>query len=102
MDILTTLDPGANYSSRRLQLIIGAWVMTGLLDRKKKVSLETGHVAEDDYTKQSIYSLLYSMYRTIGEVKDEHGQPYEFTFNTWGYSWPEGWGEPPATARDPF
>jgi SAM-dependent methyltransferase len=27
--------------------------------------------------------------------------PYEFTFNTWGYAWPEGWGEAPTHAGDP-
>jgi len=101
MDILTTLDPGADYSSRRLQLIIGAWVMSGLFDRADKVSLATGHVAEEDYAKQSIYSLLYSMYRTIGVVRTEHDEAYEFTFNTWGYSWPDGWGEAPTTGTDP-
>ena len=101
MDILTKLNSGSNYSSTSLQFILGAWVMSGLLDRKKTVSLHNGHVSEDDYNKQSIYSLLYSMYRTMGEVRDENGEPYEFTFNTWGYAWPDGWGESPTTATDP-
>jgi (2R)-sulfolactate sulfo-lyase subunit beta len=53
---------------------------------------------EADYTKQSVYALLYSMYRSVGTVSSEHGVPYEFTFNTWGYAWPEGWGEAPTHA----
>jgi ubiquinone/menaquinone biosynthesis C-methylase UbiE len=101
VDVLTSLDPGTDYSSRKLQLIIGAWVMSGMLDRKDKVSLDTGHVEEADYTKQSIYSLLYSMYRTVGEVRSEHDEPYEMTFNTWGYAWPAAWGDAPTTPTDP-
>ncbi|MBL8783322.1 MAG: class I SAM-dependent methyltransferase [Deltaproteobacteria bacterium] len=100
MDILTSLDNGSSYSSSKLQMIIGAWVMSDAF-RRRKVSIDNGDVSEDDYTKQSIYSLLYAMYRSIGEVKSETGEPYEFTFNTWGYAWPEGWGAPPTTATDP-
>ena len=72
MDILTTLSSGSSYSTAKLQLIIAAWVMSGAFRRKGKVSHETGHVEESDYQKQSIYSLLYSMYRSIGVVDSEH------------------------------
>jgi SAM-dependent methyltransferase len=65
------------------------------------VSSDDGHIEEADYTKQSIYALLYSLYRSVGEVQDEHGRPYEFTFNTWGYAWPERWGLPPVSEQDP-
>jgi ubiquinone/menaquinone biosynthesis C-methylase UbiE len=101
MDILTGLDSKRSYSSAKLQLILSAWVLSGAFQRRRKVSLASGDVDEDDYTKQSIYSLLYAMYRTIGAVKSEHGEPYEFTFNTWGYAWPESWGEAPTSATDP-
>jgi hypothetical protein len=37
----------------------------------------------------------------MGEVKDEHGQRYEFTFNTWGYTWPERWGASPTKPSEP-
>jgi len=100
MDILTSLDNGSSYSSSKLQMIIGAWVMSDAF-RRRKVSVDNGDVSEDDYTKQSIYSLLYAMYRSIGEVKSETGEPYEFTFNTWGYTWPKSWGTAPTTANDP-
>ncbi len=101
MDIFTGLNPETKYSNGRLQLIFGAWVASALFDRKGKVSVGNGDISEDDYTKQSIYALLYSLYREMGTVLSEHGEPYEFTFNTWGYDWPAGWGKRPAGTRDP-
>ena len=101
MDILTALNPETQYSINKLQVIFGAWVASGIFDRDNKISLDNGDVSEDDYTKQSIYALLYSVYREIGTVKDEHGEQYEFTFNTWGYDWPEAWGKAPTHDRDP-
>jgi precorrin-6B methylase 2 len=41
------------------------------------------------------------MYREMGTVYSEHGEPYEFTFNTWGYDWPADWGKRPVGERDP-
>ena len=101
MDILTKLDSDANYSPAKLQFILAAWVMSGAFRKKSKVSTANGDVSEDDYTKQSIYSLLYALYRSIGTVKSETGEPYEFTFNTWGYSWPKSWGAQPTKPNDP-
>jgi SAM-dependent methyltransferase len=49
---------------------------------------KTGEVPEDDYNKQSIYSLLYAGYRNAGVVLDTNNRPYRFTFNTWGVSNP--------------
>lgn len=97
MDILTALDEHSKHSTRRLQLIIGAWVVSALFERASKVAHDTGDVDEDDYTKQSIYSLLYSIYASMGVVESERGEPYEFTFNTWGYTWPEALGVNPTT-----
>ena len=95
MDILTGLDHGTEYSETKLQLILGAWVMATLFESgKSKVSLEDGDIDEDDYTKQSIYSLLYAIYSSLGEIRTETGKLYELTFNTWGYSWPTAWDEP--------
>ena len=101
MDILTALNPDTEYSNAKLQLVFGAWVASALFDKNGKISTLDGDVSEDDYTKQSIYALLYSLYREVGTVKDEHGHPYEFTFNTWGYDWPKTWGEAPTHERDP-
>jgi ubiquinone/menaquinone biosynthesis C-methylase UbiE len=101
MDVLTSLKEKSDYSTTQLQLIFGAWVLSGLFERNGKVSMENGDVEEKDYDKKSIYSLLYSLYRSMGVVKSETGEPYEFTFNTWGYAWPEEWGTQPTTATDP-
>ncbi|MBI4699775.1 MAG: class I SAM-dependent methyltransferase [Deltaproteobacteria bacterium] len=101
MDILTALSPNTEYSTAKLQLVLGAWVLSTAFERKPKISTDSGHVAEADYHKQSIYSLLYSLYRSMGVVTSDRGEPYELTFNTWGYAWPAQWGEPPTTAADP-
>jgi ubiquinone/menaquinone biosynthesis C-methylase UbiE len=101
MDVFTALDPGTEYSKTQLQLIIGAWVLATPFERKAKVTMHNGDVAEEDYDKRSIYSLLYSLYRFVGTVKSEAGEPYEFTFNTWAYSWPDAWGKRPSNETDP-
>jgi ubiquinone/menaquinone biosynthesis C-methylase UbiE len=101
MDILTALDRKSDYSKTKLQLILGAWVMSALFDRKEKIAATDGHVEDDDYNKQSIYSLLYSLYRSVGVVRSETGEPFELTFNTWGYTWPAEWGGKPTTPTDP-
>ena len=97
MDVLTSLSNQSNYSNRQLQLILGAWIVGSVFEKKAKISLSNGDVSEDDYDKASLYSLLYALYRSMGEVKDEHGKRYEFTFNTWGYTWPKSWGPSPTT-----
>ena len=63
--------------------------------------MRDGDVKEADYDKRSLYSLLYALYRSAGETRNEHGDRYEFTFNTWGYTWPETWGPAPSSVRDP-
>ena len=101
MDILTGLNKETDYSTIQLQLIFGAWVLAGLFEKKGKVAMDSGDVEEYDYDKQSVYSLLYSLYRSMGVVRCDKGEPYEFTFNTWGYAWPEAWGRSPTLATDP-
>ena len=101
MDIFTKLSEKSDYSMRTLQVIVTAWVVGTLFERRGKVSTTNGHVEEDDYRKQSIYSLLYSVYRSMGTIRSETGKRYELTFNTWGYDWPKSWGEPPCGEDDP-
>ena len=101
MDILTALSNKSDYSKTQLQFIVGAWILSAAAERKSKISVSDGDVSEDDYDKRSLYSLLYALYRSMGEVKDEHGQRYEFTFNTWGYTWPERWGASPTKPSEP-
>ena len=47
---------------------------------------ETGDVSEDDYSKDSIYAVLYSLYRQFPNAPSPGGRTYQFTFNTWGIS----------------
>jgi ubiquinone/menaquinone biosynthesis C-methylase UbiE len=100
MDLFTALSNKADYSQNQLQLFVGAWVMSALVEGKQKIDLNNGDVSEDDYDKTSVYSLLYALYRSMGEQVHD-GQRYEFTFNTWGYAWPEAWGPCPIAANDP-
>jgi ubiquinone/menaquinone biosynthesis C-methylase UbiE len=102
MDIFTHLSEEKDYSMAQLQAIVSAWVLATPFERHDgKVGAGTGHVAEEDYRKQSIYSLLYALYRSVGNVKSDLGTPYEFTFNTWGYDWPTAWGAAPTGAEEP-
>jgi hypothetical protein len=101
MDIFTRLSNNTDYTKSQLQLILGVWVLSTVVEPKVKVHDVHGDVLETDYTKNSIYALLYSLYRTVGTVSDENGIRYEFGFNTWGYTWPEGWGPAPAAPNDP-
>jgi ubiquinone/menaquinone biosynthesis C-methylase UbiE len=102
MDIFTNLSEEKNYSTATLQAILSAWVLaTPFESNGGKVSGSNGHVAEEDYRKQSVYSLLYAIYRSVGSVKSDLGKPYEFTFNTWGYDWPAAWGPAPTDPEDP-
>jgi len=101
VDIFTNLSEQTNYSMPKLQGIITAWVMSAAFENGAKVATNDGHVEEQDYTKQSVYSLLYALYRSVGNVKSDLGTPYEFTFNTWGYAWPATWGKAPSGPDDP-
>ncbi len=101
MDILTALSNKSDYSKNQLQAILGAWVLSAARERKSKISVSNGDVSEADYDKASLYSLLYALYRSVGDVRTEFGTRYEFTFNTWGYAWPAAWGKCPNSVTDP-
>jgi len=94
MDILKSLRNETIYSQTQLQLILSAWVLSTPFERRKKIQVTDGDVAEEDYDKRSIYSLLYALYRSMGEVRSETGARYQATFNTWGYTWPKSWAVP--------
>jgi ubiquinone/menaquinone biosynthesis C-methylase UbiE len=55
-------------------------------DSLKREFNDSGDINEDDYTKDSIYSLLYSLYQAYPTAPSPHGGKYQFTFNTWGIS----------------
>jgi ubiquinone/menaquinone biosynthesis C-methylase UbiE len=101
MDVFTALSPNHEYSDIELQLIVAAWVLAAAFERKAKVSVTNGHVEETDYDKRSIYAMIYALYRCVGETRNEHGEPYEFAFTTWGYTWPPAWRGKATTDTDP-
>src|SRR5882762_6010495 len=101
MDILKSLRDETIYAQTQLQLILSAWVLSTPFERRKKIQVTDGDVAEEDYDKRSIYSLLYALYRSMGEVRSETGARYQATFNTWGYTWPKSWGPCPNKDTDP-
>lgn len=84
-DPLNDFSENSQVSYSQLQAIhLGLCLNFPLVDKLAALNNETSNIAEDDYAKQSIYSLLYSLYRLVGETKSDKGIPYEFTFNTWG------------------
>ena len=109
MDLLTALSEKSDYSDLSLQFIIAAWVTSAAFEGrgsgagqgKSKISTRDGDLKEEDYTKQSIYSLLYALYRSVGVVETPGDSPWELTFNTWGYTWPETYDCPPPHRTDP-
>jgi ubiquinone/menaquinone biosynthesis C-methylase UbiE len=111
MNLLTALSEKSDYSNLSLQFIVGAWVVSAAFEGKAKprkgskpkgkISVKDGDLKEGDYTKQSIYSLLYALYRSVGVVETPGDSPWELTFNTWGYTWPEVYESPDPHPRDP-
>lgn len=103
-DILSGFSEDNSLGPIGMQVAVSAFCLTGafasLVDESQigddhvdptKAGIDrdfqsTGEMREDEYTKQSIYSLLYGSYRHAGVVEDPNGKPYRFTFNTWGIS----------------
>jgi len=103
-DLLSGFNENNSLGTTRMQLAMSAFCLTGaystLIDEAKlgddhvdpmangttRDFQQTGELREDEYTKQSIYSLLYAGYRALGVVPDTNGRPYRFSFNTWGIS----------------
>ncbi len=91
-DLLSGFSEAEMIKMSTLQLAVTGFCLdSGTLDKLDAVSgTETGHnftesgdINNEDYTKQSIYALLYSMYMGVGPVQ-WRGLTYQFTFNTWG------------------
>jgi len=98
----------------QLQAVVSLFCFSPLPWKLDKASLEVdelgdkydftneGDVNEDDYSKASIYALLYSFYQANGKTKSPSGIDYQFTFNTWGISnvdWIESEAEPQRHGR---
>jgi SAM-dependent methyltransferase len=94
-DVLKGLSSNVVLSNWQLQAAVTGFCFSGLpqrllipergLDVGGDFDFATdGDIENDDYTKASIYSLLYGMYANAGTVTSDLGVPYQFTFNTWG------------------
>lgn len=111
-DMLNGLDSNSEYGPLTLQAITTGFCLSPLVtklldsqdsntscfpeesqpqethqDGKNATFVHTGHVEEDDYQQGSIYSMLYALYKSTA-FEWPPGQPYNFTFNTWGISEP--------------
>ena len=96
-DMLTGISSDIVLSGWQLQLAVSGFcisnvpgkLLAGELTAPKKTGGDfdfnaDGDMENEDYTKGSIYSLLYALYANVGTVTSDLGVPYEFTFNTWG------------------
>lgn len=85
IDPLNDFNESTQFSSTQLQgMTLGFCANFPLVNKLAAINNATSNTNEADYAKQSIYSLLYSIYRLVGETESDAGIPYEFTFNTWG------------------
>ena len=94
-DVLTGFGSGDELKGWQLQVALAGFCASGLpsqLMRNAKTEAgaprgdfaTNGDMLEAQYTKGSIYALLYAAYADAGMVLSDRGVPYEFTFNTWG------------------
>mmetsp|Transcript_14669 Transcript_14669/g.13172 ORF Transcript_14669/g.13172 Transcript_14669/m.13172 type:complete len:363 (+) Transcript_14669:135-1223(+) len=82
-DLLNSMNENLVLNGATIELAIFAFCLSSST-YDGKIDIDNGHVEEDDYQKQSIYSVLYSLYDFIGTVESDKGVDYHFTFNTWG------------------
>lgn len=94
-DVLNGLKSEVDYQNWQLQAIVGAFCLSPLvpmlLDKpvddpsgENYSFVQEGDLQEEDYAQDSIYAILYAMYKNSPELVSEHGVKYQFTFNTWG------------------
>eukprot|EP01084_Bolivina_argentea_P283421 485396_1 len=81
MDFLTSMNENRILSSIEIQLGAFAFCLTG----SHLMNSSNGRVDEIHYDKQSIYSVLYSLYDYLGQIESDNNISYQFTFNTWGF-----------------
>jgi len=94
-DVLKGISGSQKLSGTQLQLAIAGFCLSPIpaMLMKAERGRDTGgdfdfatdgDIENEDYDKESVYSLLYAMYANAGTVISDLGVPYEFTFNTWG------------------
>jgi len=94
LNFLTNLSENLVLGSMGVHLSIAGFC---LAIPKDSVVLSSGEIDEDDYTKQSIYALLYSTYAFAGDTQMPGANAtdsFTFTFNTWGFG-PSLYGDDP-------
>jgi len=98
-NVLSGFTGQATLGPFQLQAVATAFCLSplpGMLETKKDFQAdevgdtydfnEGGDINEEDYTKDSIYAIFYSLYQAAGKAKSPGGKDYQFTFNTWGIS----------------
>ena len=93
---LTSLNENLVLGSIGVQLSVTGFC---LAIPKEQIQLSDGAIEEEDYTKQSIYALLYSVYDFVGDTAMPNtsaadSSSFTFTFNTWGFG-PSLYGDDP-------
>lgn len=96
-NVLSGFTGQATLGPFQLQAVATAFCLSplpGMLETKKDFQAdevgdtydfnEGGDINEEDYTKDSIYAIFYSLYQAAGKAKSPGGKDYQFTFNTWG------------------
>eukprot|EP00494_Astrolonche_serrata_P006766 UN06791 len=84
-DFLTSFTENEEISLSQLQFVIGSVCLSpSLVEKLDSNYSNSTNIGEGEYTKQSIYSILYSLYDQIGTLTSPEGIDYQFTFNTWG------------------
>jgi len=94
-DLLSGISSDTVLTGWQLQLAVTGFCLSSVPDKFLEdeygrdiggdfTFVEDGDMENEDYTKASIYSLLYALYANVGTIKSDLGVPYEFTFNTWG------------------
>jgi len=109
-NVLSGFTGDSSLSYFQLQIVTTAFCLSPLLWMLESKSdfipdevgetynlVDHGDINEEDYTKDSIYAILYSLYQAVGKSPSPSGNDYQFTFNTWGITgvpWIEAETEP--------
>lgn len=95
-DVLTGLSSNHDHGPMEVQAIVSAFCLSPvigmLLNDRPDIKTtggdfkfaEDGDIENEDYKQDSIYAILYAMYKNAGQVTSNLGVKYQFTFNTWG------------------
>eukprot|EP00929_Paragymnodinium_shiwhaense_P091374 TRINITY_DN5134_c0_g1_i2.p1 TRINITY_DN5134_c0_g1~~TRINITY_DN5134_c0_g1_i2.p1 ORF type:complete len:407 (+),score=111.74 TRINITY_DN5134_c0_g1_i2:96-1316(+) len=110
-DVLNGLTSEVDYSNWQLQAIVGAFCFSPLVghlmeqpavdDGEGFDFASHGDVHESQYAQDSIYAILYALYKNSPKLVSEHGVEYQFTFNTWGIAPSDAMRFEPMSPKEP-